>query len=110
MTLAFEDANLSFLTLLSVADIDAQEHVDYRLIDTLMLKFGQDSEALFGQINYFGTSNQPFCSLYLWQCLSRVSIAIMRLLNYRCSLLFFGCNLSIDKIDKKIVTMACQTD
>ena len=39
MTLAFEDANSKLLDVVSVADVDAEEKVDDRLLDILKLRF-----------------------------------------------------------------------
>jgi len=42
--LAFEDANIKILDVVSVADIDAEERVEDSLVEILMLKFGRDFE------------------------------------------------------------------
>ena len=42
MSLAFEDANSKLLDVVSVADVDAEEHVDYKLDEILKLRFGRD--------------------------------------------------------------------
>ena len=44
MTLAFEDANLKLLDVVSAADVDAKEHVDGHLLKILRLRFGRDFE------------------------------------------------------------------
>ena len=53
LTLAFEDANSSYVTsvtdvdaedVVSVADVDAEESVDDSLVETLKLSFAPDSE------------------------------------------------------------------
>ena len=44
MTLAFEDANSKLLDVVSVADVDAEEEVDDRLLDVLKLRFCRDFE------------------------------------------------------------------
>ena len=43
MTLAFEDANLKLLDVVSIADVDAEERVDDSLVEILKVKFGQES-------------------------------------------------------------------
>ena len=43
MTLAFEDANLKVLDVVSIADVDTEERVDESLVEILKLKFGQES-------------------------------------------------------------------
>ena len=45
MTLAFEDANSKLLVVVSVADVDAEKHVDDSLNDILKLKFCQNIKA-----------------------------------------------------------------
>ena len=56
LTLAFEDANSSYVTsvtdvdaedVVSVADVDAEESVDDSLVETLKLSFAPDSEGEF---------------------------------------------------------------
>ena len=42
MSLAFEDANSKLLDVVSVADVDAEERVDYKLDEILKLRFGRD--------------------------------------------------------------------
>ena len=44
MTLAFEDANLKLLDVVSAADVDAKERIVDSLATILMLKFGRDFE------------------------------------------------------------------
>ena len=39
MTMAFEDANLKFLDVVTVADFDAAKHVDDSVVEILKLKF-----------------------------------------------------------------------
>ena len=43
-TLTFEDANSNFLDVVSVADINALECEDYRLVEIMKLMFGQEYE------------------------------------------------------------------
>ena len=43
MTLAFEDANLKLLDVVSIVGIDAEERVDDSLVEILKLKLGQES-------------------------------------------------------------------
>ena len=49
MNLAFEDVNSKLLDVVSVADVDAEEHVGVSLVIILVtilkLKFGQDFKA-----------------------------------------------------------------
>ena len=54
VTVAFEDANSQLLDVFSVAHVDAEERVDYSLVETWKLKlevddsnlnFGEDIEA-----------------------------------------------------------------
>ena len=47
MTLAFEDANIKLLDFISVADVDAEERVDDKLVTILKLRFGKDFEPCF---------------------------------------------------------------
>ena len=52
MTLVFEDVNSEVLSknfsiLLSVADVDAEEHVDDSFVEILKLRFGRDFESEF---------------------------------------------------------------
>ena len=42
MTLVFEDVNSKLLNVVSVADVDAEERVDYKLDEILKLRFGRD--------------------------------------------------------------------
>ena len=42
MTLAFQDAFLKLLDVVSVADVDAEERVDDSLVEILKLKLGRD--------------------------------------------------------------------
>ena len=44
VTLTFEDANSNFLDVVSVADINALECEDYRLVEIMKLMFGQEYE------------------------------------------------------------------
>ena len=39
MTLAFEDANSKLVEVVTVADVDAEKHVDESLVQTWKLKF-----------------------------------------------------------------------
>ena len=48
MTLAFEDANSKLLDVVSVADVDAEEKVDDRLLDVLKLRFVEILNLDFG--------------------------------------------------------------
>ena len=43
MTLAFEDTNSKLLDVVSIADVDAEEHVEDSLVEILKLKFEQES-------------------------------------------------------------------
>ena len=45
MTLAFEDANSKLLDVVSVADVDANEHIDHSLVEILNLNICQDIES-----------------------------------------------------------------
>ena len=47
MTLAVEDANSKLLDVVSVVDVDAEEHVDDSLVEILKLRFGRDFEPEF---------------------------------------------------------------
>ena len=47
MTLTFEDANSKLLDVVSVADVDAEEHVDNSLLEILKLMFGRDIVAKY---------------------------------------------------------------
>ena len=44
VTLAFEDAYLKLLDIVSVADVDAEERVDDSLVEILELRFGRGFE------------------------------------------------------------------
>ena len=44
VTLAFEDANLKLLDVVSAADVDVKERIVDSLDTVLMLKFGRDFE------------------------------------------------------------------
>ena len=44
VTLTFEDANSNFLDVVSVADINALECEQYRLVEIMKLMFGQEYE------------------------------------------------------------------
>ena len=44
MALAFEDANSKLLDVVSVADVDANEHIDHSLVEILNLNICQDIE------------------------------------------------------------------
>ena len=44
VTLAFEDAYSKLLDIVSIADVDAEEHVDDHLLKILRLRLGKDFE------------------------------------------------------------------
>ena len=44
VTMAFEDANLKLLDVVSAADVDAKERVYHSLVENLKMKFGSDFE------------------------------------------------------------------
>ena len=44
MTLAFEDAKSKLLDVVSIADVEAEERVDYGLVEILKLRFGREFE------------------------------------------------------------------
>ena len=43
--MAFEDANLKFLDVVTVADFDGEKYVDDSLVEILKLNLGRDFEA-----------------------------------------------------------------
>ena len=45
VTMAFEDANLKFLDVVTVADFDGEKYVDDSLVEILKLNLGRDFEA-----------------------------------------------------------------
>ena len=49
MTLAFEDADSKLLDVISVADVDAEEHGNDSLVEITKLRFGQEFDYNFGQ-------------------------------------------------------------
>ena len=44
MTLPFNDANLKFIDVLSVTDVNTEKNVDDSLVEILKLMFGRDFE------------------------------------------------------------------
>ena len=44
VTLAFEDAKSKLLDVVSIADVEAEERVDYGLVEILKLRFGREFE------------------------------------------------------------------
>ena len=44
MTLAFEDAKSKLPDVVSIADVEAEERVDYGLVEILKLRFGREFE------------------------------------------------------------------
>ena len=60
VTLACEDANSKIVDVVTVADVDAKEHVDDSLVKILKLHFDVALMQLL--------STQPSGSLCLWQC------------------------------------------
>ena len=49
MTLAFEDAKSKLPDVVSIADVEAEERVDYGLVEILKLRFGHKFEVYIGQ-------------------------------------------------------------
>ena len=47
MTLACEDANSKLVNIVSVADVDDEDHVGKSLLQTLELRFGPKAKLLF---------------------------------------------------------------
>ena len=47
MTLACEDAYSKLVEVVTVADVDAEDHVDNSLLKIWKLRFGQKAELLF---------------------------------------------------------------
>ena len=47
MTLAFEDANSKLVEIVTVADVDAEDHVGNSLLQIWELTFGPKSKLLF---------------------------------------------------------------
>ena len=49
MTLACEDANSKLVEVVTIAGVDAKDHVGNSLLQVMKLNLGPDSEARFGQ-------------------------------------------------------------
>ena len=47
MTLACEDANSKLVEVVTVADVDAEDHVSNSLLQILKLRFGHNAKILF---------------------------------------------------------------